>query len=267
MLVDSSAGMRRSCRERIPEAAVVGEAPTPSGAVGCAVAVEWFDALPVHRIRRRGDRLLEVYVDLDSSGDLAEREGPPGNEVRRWAERFGAAPEEGDEAEVALALGPALDTMAGVLGRGFVMVVDYGHPAAELFSPRHRRGTLLAYSRHQAHEGLLARPGEQDLTAHVNFTALESRAGEVGLRPLGLTTQDRFLIANGILDAFADPDAASWNDPSRVKRRLQAKQLIHPGAMGRAFRVWIAAKALPDAPALRGLADPFAGPVPGGGRE
>jgi SAM-dependent MidA family methyltransferase len=264
VLVDSSPGMRRACLERLPDAEVHSGPPPPSPDAGCALAVEWFDALPVHRVRRRGGALLEVFVDLDASGRFVEREGPPADEVAGWAERFGAAPEEGDEAEVATALDPALDALAASVGRGFVLVVDYGDRAEDLYSPRRRRGTLLAYHRHRAHEGVLDRPGEQDLTAHVNFSALERRARSRGLRPLGSTTQDRFLVANGILEAFQEGDAASWSDPARVKRRLQAKQLIHPETMGRAFRVWVASKGLPEPPALRGLRDPFAGPPPAG---
>jgi SAM-dependent MidA family methyltransferase len=258
VLVDSSPGMRSACRERLPEAVVRADRPPSSSEEGCALAVEWFDALPVHRVRRRGGALVEVFVDVDSDGRLVEAEAPAGEEARAWADRHGAAREEGSEAEAVPALERAFDALAGSIARGFVLVVDYGHSSRDLYGPRHRRGTVLAYRRHRAHEGLLDRPGEQDLTAHVNFTALEIRARETGLVPLGLTTQDRFLLANGILDAFEGAGDPGWGDPARVKRRLQAKQLIHPHAMGRAFRVFVAAKGFESAPPLRGLADPFA---------
>lgn len=257
VLVDASRGMRAACRERLPRAEVRADPPPSSAEAGCALAVEWFDALPVHRVRRKKGALVEVFVDVDSDGRLVETERPASEEARAWADRQGAAREEGSEAEAVPALEPAFDALARSIARGFVLVVDYGHPSGELYGPRHRRGTVLAYRRHRAHEELLDHPGEQDLTAHVNFTALETRARETGLLPLGLTTQDRFLLGNGILEAFDGADDPGWGEPARVKRRLQAKQLIHPHAMGRAFRVFVAAKGFERAPSLRGLADPF----------
>lgn len=257
VLVDSSPAMRAECRRRVPEAEVRSDAPPPGEREGCAVAVEWFDALPVHRVRRRGTDLVEILVGLDGSGALVEMEGQPSADVRGWADRFGAAPSDGDEAEVPLAMSPALEAMAETLSRGFHLVVDYGYPGGEMYSPRHRRGTVMAYYRHRASEDVLDRPGEQDLTAHVNFTALDALAVQSGLLPLGLTTQDRFLIANGILEVFGTESPELWSAPARVKRRLQARQLIHPDSMGRTFRVWAGAKGFSHAPLLRGLADPF----------
>jgi SAM-dependent MidA family methyltransferase len=260
VLVDRSAAMRDAARAAVPEAAVVEPERAPSGYVGCALAVELFDALPVRRLRRRDGELREVFVDSDDSGELIELEGTPSDDTLALAERYGAAPEEGDEAEVCPALHAVLARIVSGLGRGFLIVVDYGHAAPELYGPRHRRGTLLAYHRHQTSEAYLSRVGHQDLTAHVNFTALEDGARRLGLRVLGRTTQDRFLLANGIAEEFDAPDEAAHRDPSRVKRRLQALQLIHPEAMGRRFQVLIAAKGIEPAPTLAGLRDPFARP-------
>jgi SAM-dependent MidA family methyltransferase len=139
-----------------------------------------------------------------------------------------------------------------------MIVVDYGMPAAELYDRERRRGTLLAYHGHSTNEDYLSRPGEQDLTAHVNFTALEDRARDCGLKVLGRTTQDRFLVCNGVLEEFEQPDLETAHDPRRVKRRLQAMQLIHPEGMGRTFRVLMLAKGCEGLDGLAGLADPFA---------
>jgi len=98
--------------------------------------------------------------------------------------------------------------------------------------------------------------GEQDLTAHVNLTALAREARALGLAPLGWTTQDRFLIANGILDELEGDGAEAGVEA--VKRRLQVKQLLHPHGMGRTFKVAVFAKAMDPAPVPRGLKDPFA---------
>jgi SAM-dependent MidA family methyltransferase len=218
------------------------------------VAVELFDALPVHRVRRRGSRLREVRVSA-SEDALVEVEADPGTDVCAFAEAYGAAPEDGDEAEICLGLREALASLASPIDRGFLLVVDYGDEADRLFGRARARGTLLAYHRHSAHEDVLARVGEQDLTAHVNLSALRDEAVALGLAPLGLTTQDRFLVANGILDGL---DAEDERSQAALRRRLQVKQLIHPDGMGRLFKVAAFSKGLDPPPSLRGLSDPFA---------
>lgn len=260
VLADSSPGMRAAAAERVPEAEVVPPEEMPHGVTGCLVAVELFDALPVHRLRRIGSALREIGVDLDANA-LVEAEMDPAPAAAALAARYGAAPEDGDEAEVCPAIEDVVAGMAATLHRGFVLVVDYGDDAKGLYGPHRTAGTLLAYHRHRAHEDLLARPGEQDLTAHVNFSHLEDAAAAHGFRPLGRTTQDRFLVANGILERFTgDPEA--WGTPESVVRRRAALQLLHPDGMGRRFQVLVLAKGETGGEALGGLADPFRG-VPG----
>ncbi len=257
-LVDASPAMREEAARRVPEARIVAPDDVGSGHTGCIVAVELFDALPVHRLRRRGGRLVEVFVGCGPGGSLVEVERPTLPEAAALAERYGAAAREGDEAEVSPASVRMLDAMAGTLVRGFILVVDYGYPADELYGPAHPRGTLLAYHRHSTSEDYLARAGEQDLTAHVNFTALEDRARERGLRVLGRTTQDRFLVATGILERLREEDPRRERDPRLVKRRLQALQLLHPEGMGRAFKILLISKDVDPPAELAGLTDPFA---------
>jgi len=200
---------------------------------------------------------VELAVAIDSAGRLVESEVEPTPETRRYAERYGAAAEEGHEAEVAPAAPALLEQMAEALDAGVILIVDYGDRADALYGPRRPRGTLLAYHGHRTSEEYLERIGTQDLTAHVNFSALEDRARELGLDLLGLTTQDRFLIGNGLLELFEDQPVDALHDPRRAKRRLQAMQLIHPHAMGRAFKVLLLSKGLSPPPALSGLRDPF----------
>jgi SAM-dependent MidA family methyltransferase len=266
VLVDRSAGMRSACARNVPEAEVREDAPTDA-IDGCALAVELFDALPVRRLRREGGALREVLVDVDPGGRLVERTGDPGAELLAWAARYGAAPEEGDEAELAEGAEEQLERIQGTLARGFVLIVDYGYRAAELFGGAHRRGTLMAYHRHRASEDYLLRVGEQDLTAHVNFTALEERAKALSLEPLVLTTQDRFLIASGALDDVLGDATGERPDAASVRRGLQVRQLVHPGGMGRRFRVLLLAKGVGRSPRLSCLVDPFADPERTGRRE
>ena len=259
VLADSSPGMRAAAAARVPEAEVVTPEEMPHGVTGCLVAVELFDALPVHRLRRRGSALREIGVGLHE-GALVEVEMDPAPGPAALAARYGAAPEEGDEAEVCPALENVVARMAATLARGFVLVVDYGDDAARLYGPHRAAGTLLAYHRHRAHEDLLARPGQQDLTAHVNFSHLEDAATAHGFRPLGRTTQDRFLVTNGILERFTG-DQEAWGTPQSVARRRAALQLLHPDGMGRRFQVLFLAKgeAGDEGGELGGLADPFRG--------
>lgn len=256
VMVDRSGGMRETAGRRVPEAECIEPESIATGHHGVVIAVELFDALPVHRLRRRSGRLSEIYVDVDAAGALVEQEGPPSPAADALAERYGAAAQEGSEAEVAPAAAGLLEAMAGCLERGVLLVVDYGDAAGELYG-RHPDGTLLAYAGHKTRQDLLARVGNQDLTAHVNFSALEDRAAELGLAVLGRTTQDRFLVANGILEAFEQPDAARLQDPAAAKRRLQAMQLIHPEGMGRRFKVLVLSKGCEPPPRLAGLIDPF----------
>jgi SAM-dependent MidA family methyltransferase len=257
---EASSAMRAAARRTAPEARVESPDRVGAGHVGCAVAVELLDALPVHRVRRRAGRLTEIGVGLDGERRLVEREVDPLPEVLSMAEAYGAAPGEGDVAEVCPAMAIEMGRIADCIERGFLVIVDYGHEAAELYHPSRSRGTLLAYHRHRTSERFLERVGRQDLTAHVNFTALDDAARRVGLTRLGRTTQDRFLIAQGILAPFEEREPERWREPARVRERLRVMQLIHPSGMGRAFHVSVFGKGVVPIPHLSGLEDPFARP-------
>src|SRR6266850_1111545 len=145
-----------------------------------------------------------------------------------------------------------------------VVVVDYGHEAQDLYAPQRRRGTLLSYHHHRVNEEFLQRPGDQDLTAHLDFTALRRAAEARGARCLGLTTQSRFLLALGALDFLPVPAAGSPEtgragaDAVRsVREREALKELILPGRMGDTFRVFVLG--VGDVPRdLAGLSRPWA---------
>ena len=257
-MVDRSAAMRAESARNAPAARSIPPDDLSAPWCGCALAVELFDALGVHRLRRRDGRLVEIGVGVDAEGALVETEIDVHPEARALAERYGAATQEGSEAEVAPEASRLLAQIVATLRRGLVLIVDYGDRARRLYGPERPRGTLLAYRDHVTHEAFLRDVGRQDLTAHVNFSQLEDAALELGLTPLAFTTQDRFLVANGILEDFEQPDLAAAYDPRRVKQRLQAMQLIHPTGMGRIFKVLVLAKGFATPPHLAGLSDPFA---------
>ncbi len=263
-LVERSAALREACRALVPEGETLAPEELGGGHRGALLAVELFDALPVRRLRRRGARLLEVRVGLDAAGGLAEVEVPAEDVLQELARRHGAAACDGCEAELAPAAGETLEAAARAFERGVFVIVDYGDDARHLYGHERAGGTLLAYHRHSVSRDYLERVGEQDLTAHVDFSALEQRAREIGLAVLGRTSQDRFLIANGVLEAFEPSRCGRDVGVADVKRRLQVLQLIHPAAMGRSFQVLLLAKGCDPPPALDGLRDPFARDGAGG---
>ena len=160
------------------------------GVVGCILSNELIDSFPVHRFQVEGGRVREVYVALQD-GVVAETLGEPS--TPRLSVRLPDALPDGFRGEVNLELEGWTETVARVLERGFVLTVDYGDTARGLYAAPRAGGTLRCVYRHAPVAGPYARMGEQDITAHVDFTAL-ARAGERhGLATLGYTTQAGFL--------------------------------------------------------------------------
>lgn len=172
----------------------------PDGSVeGCLLTNELLDALPVHRVVASPAGLQEIYVTLDAAGDLVEETGPLSTPaIEEFFASSGAFPPAGCEAEAGLAAVEWYRQAARKLRRGCLLTIDYGHPAAELYTAERPRGTLLCYHRHTANEEPLRRVGCQDITAHVNFTALIRAGEEAGLHTDDFRTQAEWLAALGL---------------------------------------------------------------------
>ena len=145
------------------------------------------------------------------------------------------------------------------MGRGLLVVIDYGYPATELYDPvRRRDGTLRAYLRHRVHDDPYAHVGRQDLTAHVDVTAVEQAMLDVGLVHLGTSTQSELLMALGIEDRLraiqADPATTM---EAYLELRAALVRMLDPAAMGR-FRIVAGALGWPDGARLRGIGDRLA---------
>ncbi len=227
--------------------------PADRPAVGAVLANEFLDALPVHRVSQVADRLLELYVDWDGAG-FVDRLGQPSTrdlEARLTAD--GVTLRDGATAEICLEIDGWMAEIAAGLERGVALIVDYGYPAAELYGETHADGTLLAYSGHRAHADWAVGVGRQDLTAHVDFSALERAAASRGLTQLGLTSQAEFLVGVGtdeLLDAVRSDPGTTMEDWLAVRSALG--RLLDPRAMG-GFRVCVLARDLPVDPPLAGL--------------
>jgi SAM-dependent MidA family methyltransferase len=206
---------------------------------GVILANEFLDALPVHRIVVQGGLLRELYVAWQdrfvevaaepSAPDLAERLAADGIDVGQLA--------EGQVGEISLGLGEWLRGVAARLARGYIVAIDYGYEAAELYGPRHIAGTLLGYRGHRVEQNPFAAPGETDLTAHVDFTSVERLAAIHGFRTVSLTTQSEFLVSAGLEDELRALQASPELTLAEYTRaRSGIVRMLDPRHMGR-FRV------------------------------
>ena len=222
-------------------------------AAGCLFSNELLDAFPVHRVLQQGGELREIYVAFDEECGLHEKLGPLSSP--RIAECFaeqGIALREEQQAEANLKACDWIEEAGKRLERGFVLTIDYGHPAAELYDERHMRGTLLAYQQHRANEDYFQTPGEQDLTALVNFTALDQWGKRSGLIRTGFTSQTNFLLSLARHSNCADLEPAGLSDTEQARMRLLFKTLIHPEGMGETFQVFAQHKGI-ESPRLAGF--------------
>jgi SAM-dependent MidA family methyltransferase len=210
--------------------------------VGCVFSNELLDALPVHRVMQQGGSLREIFVANDGIAFSEVRQPLSTCAISEYFAAQGVRLVEGQQAEAGLEACDWISEIGRRLGRGFVLTVDYGHEAADLFDAHHMAGTVLAYAGHRANEEVYAAPGQQDLTAHVNFTALRVWGERVGLKTLGLVSQTSFLLAHGQGNDFADLYDERMNETERVRARLQLKTLIFPEGMGERFQVLIQQK-------------------------
>jgi SAM-dependent MidA family methyltransferase len=198
-------------------------------------ANEFFDAFPVEIVDHRGS----VRV-AESGGRLTEQFVPSSPAELQFLDSYSVHPEPGERVEVSPA---SLDWMDRIVAsfagkQGFVVLTDYGYTREEQLAGRHR-DTLMTYRRHQASPSPYEAPGEQDVTAHVNFTALRSRGSDHGIDPIGLLTQSQFLLGIGEETQFADAFQDCRLPQERAKVALQLKHLISPEAMGETFQVLV----------------------------
>ena len=233
------------CLPTVPCVAMdVSSGELPETFSGVVICNEFFDALPVHSIERRGEALLEHYVALGdrgfewAQGELSDPRLPD------YVERFTPGLAEGQRTEANLAALDQLERIASSFEAGYVLTIDYGYTVEEIAAGRRfPGGSLMSYRGHQAIENVLADPGNRDLTAHVNFTALFEHGEELGLTAAPLVTQMRFLMELGEADNFS---AALGGGEARdkaednPKHRMQLQTLLF--GMGETFQVLVQRK-------------------------
>ncbi|NWG04325.1 MAG: SAM-dependent methyltransferase [Syntrophaceae bacterium] len=221
---------------------------------GCFLSNELLDALPVHQVVLDHGNLKEIYLTHEHLQLKEQMGGLSDSRIRSYFKSMEITLQEGQRAEVNLNALDWLEKVATCLKRGFVLTIDYGYLAKELYAPYRKEGTLLCYAQHRTSHNPYERLGEQDMTSHVNFTSLILRGEELGLRFLGLVPQYQFLIALGILQEM-EWLAMGMSERDALRLRLSLKHLIEPEmGMGEVFKVLIQHKGM-EHPQLDGLRD------------
>jgi len=229
----------------------------PASVTGCFFSNELVDALPVHRVTLTAAGLQEQYVTL--TGDeqqpftptLGPASTPQLTNYFRWLNIPLTQPPwpEGYTTEVNLAALDWLTKVAERLHRGYVLTLDYGYTADRYYSPTRSQGTLQCYYRHAHHNDPLINIGQQDITAHVDFTALERQGDRCGLSTLGHVPQALFLMALGLGDRLNQLSQLQNTDSQTVRYALQRREALHqlmnPMELGK-FNVLIQGKGLTD---------------------
>ena len=220
---------------------------------GLVLANELLDAMPVHLVVWRNEGICErgagfangqfMWADRPAGGRLLER-------AQTLAEEYSLP--AGYLSEICLAAPAWTAAWAGILGRGALLLIDYGFPRHEYYHPQRNTGTLMCHYRHHAHGEPFYLPGLQDITAHVDFTAIVEAGSEAGLDFLGYTTQSTFLLNCGLAEVLARTPV---DDTARyLPLANSAQKLISPAEMGELFKVIALGK---------GIADPLLGFVQG----
>lgn len=222
-----------------------------AGMCGCIISNELVDAFPVEQVEIRDGCWYQVFV-VEQDGQFVEELRPArSSEFADYFSKVGIDLTEGNRAEVNLQALRWMREIGNLLQRGFVLTIDYGYPAEELYAPWRRNGTLMCYHRHTASEDPFEMPGCQDITTHVDFTALQRAGEESGLQSLYYGDQGRFLLGLGFVEVLLLLQSRTTNERNAQALRLTLKNLIMPeGGMGETFKVLIQGKGVPPLPLL-----------------
>ncbi len=228
LILETSAALRERQASRLGSRVKFLES-LPERFRGVVVANEVVDAMPVHAVAWRGEGIMERGV----SRELMWQERPASGRLLEEAKAIQVpAPYE---SEIGLAARAWMRSLAERLEQGVIFVIDYGFPRHEYYHPQRSMGTLMCHTRHRAHGDPFLRPGEQDITAHVDFSSLARAAREAGLEVLGYATQAQFLVNCGITDVLARANVENALHYAPIA--AEAQKLLSPAEMGELFKV------------------------------
>ncbi|MDZ8054739.1 MAG: class I SAM-dependent methyltransferase [Aulosira sp. ZfuVER01] len=269
LIVEKSPSLRQEQQQRLQDFPVrwcnLEELP-PNSITGCFFSNELVDALPVHQFILEAGELREIYV---TTGDVGDKEDiaflsipksvPSFVEVTgelstpRLTEYFNLVEinfaqngyTDGYRSEINLAALDWLSIVSERLQRGYVLTIDYGYPASRYYNPRRSQGTLKCYYHHRHHDNPYVNIGQQDITAHVDFTALERWGDRCGLDKVGFTQQGLFLMALGLGSRIAALSYQEQSISQLLQRRESLHELINPLGLG-GFGVLVQSKGLKE---------------------
>lgn len=202
---------------------------------GCILSNELLDAFPVHLVEM-DDELKEIYVDFDGTEFVEEKNPLSSKDISDYVTRFSIKMYEGYRTEINLRIRDWLDDAVSVLSNGFILTIDYGYSAKEYYDEDRSGGTLLCYHKHQLNENPYKQIGEQDITAHVNFSSLKKWGEDLGLKTTGYCAQGTYLTASGIDEVIIELYSGSSDYLSEISK---VKGLILPQGMGESHSVMI----------------------------
>lgn len=245
---------RTTCHDHADRLAWSSPADFSSGSLrmtGCILSNELIDSFPVHVVEMTADGVRERYVAVEGDHFVDRWCAPSDPRIPLYFARLGLWPPVGSRAEVNLAMIDWVTAACRTLQRGFVLTIDYGFEAAELYGVGRANGTLLCYHRHQTVDDPFLRVGEQDITSHVDFTTLRRAGEEAGLSTVWFGEQYRFLLACGMMEELLALEQTPQSETERLKTTLALKKLILPeGGMGDTFKVLVQGKGVVDPPLL-----------------
>lgn len=209
---------------------------------GIVFANELLDAFPVHRATVEGGKLRELFIATDEAGDFIWTTAEPSTPlIAEYLLRLDVELAEGQTAEINLQAIDWLKRAANIFNSGYLILVDYGAEAAELYDKSLRpRGSLRAFGRHQLIDDALREPGEYDLTTTIDWTAVKLACREAGLEIISFERQDRFLLRAGLLEELARATTGDTTDAASLSIRATAREMILPGGMSESFQVLVA---------------------------
>ncbi|MBI5099462.1 MAG: SAM-dependent methyltransferase [Nitrospirae bacterium] len=215
---------------------------------GCIFFNELLDAFPVHLVEMEDD-LKEIYVDFNGKEFVEVKKEVSSPELINYLKEFSVHLQEGCKTEINLRIKRWLEEAGAALSKGFLLTIDYGYSEREYYSEERTKGTLLCYHKHQCNENPYRDIGEQDITAHVNFSSLKKWGEELGLKTIGYCRQGIFLTASGIDEIITElySDAADYSF-----ELAKIKGLIFPQGMGESHNVIVQYKG-EGSPELRGF--------------
>lgn len=230
LILETSAALRERQRRRLGGKVKFLER-LPEAFRGVVIANEVLDAMPVHALAWRADGIFERGVAF--ANGLVWEERPAAGAVLAAARSIEVPVPY--ESEVGLAGQAWMRSLGERLEQGAIFVIDYGFPRREYYHPQRSTGTLMCHARHRAHGDPLARPGEQDISAHVDFSALAHAAHDCGLEVLGYSAQAQFLVNCGITDVLAQANIENALHYAPIA--AEAQVLLSPNEMGELFKV------------------------------